>query len=457
MRAAKIFSVALAGCLLAGCAVGPKYQQPKVAPPADFRQLQPATAESLADQAWWQVFQDEELQHLVRQAITNNYDLRIAAIRVEEARATARIDASGLYPQVNAEGSVSRTKNPPFAPIAAASFSPQVSWEIDLWGRLRKERDAGRYELLASEEGRRGVLVSLVAQVAQGYFALRELDLQLQITKDTVTTRHETLDLFNKLKQAGVNSGLDIAQAEADLAAAEASIPDLERQISQQENALRLLIAQPPGEIPRGKLLADQYLPPDVPAGLPSALLERRPDIRQAEKSLQAVNALVGVARANMFPQFSLTGLFGVASDQLTGLSGGAGSTYSFGAGLTAPIFQGGRLRGNYQLAQQQYEESRTSYEKSVQSSFREVADALVQYQKLRELRVVQERQVEALQRSVHLSSIRYSGGLSSYLEVLDAQRGLFSAQIALAQTRGNQLQALVELYRALGGGWKQQ
>ena len=200
----------------------------------------------------------------------------------------------------------------------------------------------------------------------------------------------------------------------------------------------------------------DQYLPPVVPAGLPSALLERRPDIRQAEQSLQSFNSLVGVARANMFPQFSLTGLLGVASDQLTGLSAGAGNTYSFGAGLTAPIFQGGRLRGNYELAKQQYQESKISYEKSVQSSFREVADALVQDQKLRELRTVQERQVEALQRSVHLSSLRYSGGLSSYLEVLDAQRGLFSAQIALAQTKGNQLQALVQLYRALGGGWQQ-
>src|SRR5882762_1149675 len=456
MRSARTLSLALLVLFFAGCAVGPKYQKPAVVPPADFRQLQPATAESLADQAWWQVFQDDALQQLVREAIRNNYDLKIAVIRVEEARASARIAAAPLYPQVGVDGSVDRAKNPPFATIASASLSPQVSWEIDVWGRLRKERDAGRYEFLATEEGRRGVLIGLVAEVAQGYFALRELDLQLQITRDTVTTRHQTLDLFSKLKQAGVNTGLDIAQAEADLAAAEAAIPNLEIQISQQENALRLLLAQPPGEIPRGKLLEDQYLPPVVPTGLPSALLERRPDIRQAEQSLQSFNSLVGVARANMFPQFSLTGLLGVASDQLTGLSAGAGSTYSFGAGLTAPIFQGGRLRGNYELAKQQYQESKVSYEKSVQSSFREVADALVQDQKLRELRTVQERQVEALQRSVHLSSLRYSGGLSSYLEVLDAQRGLFSAQIALAQTRGNQLQSLVQLYRALGGGWQQ-
>ena len=456
MRAAYLFPVVLAASLVTGCAVGPKYQKPTVAPPADFRQLQQPTAESLADQAWWQVFQDEALQQLVREAIRNNYDLKIAVIRVEEARSSARIAAAPLYPQVSVDGSIDRAKNPPFATIASASLSPQVSWEIDVWGRLRKERDAGRYEFLATEEGRRGVLISLVAEVAQGYFTLRELDLQLQITRDTVSTRHETLDLFSKLKQAGVNTGLDIAQAEADLAAAEAAIPNLEIQISQQENALRLLLAQPPGEIPRGKLLADQYLPPVVPTGLPSALLERRPDIRQAELSLQSFNSLVGVARANMFPQFSLTGLLGVASDQLTGLSAGVGSTYSFGAGLTAPIFQGGRLRGNYELAKQQYQESKVSYEKSVQNSFREVADALVQYQKLRELRTVQERQVDALQRSVHLSSLRYSGGLSSYLEVLDAQRGLFAAQIALAQTRGNQLQSLVELYRALGGGWQQ-
>src|SRR5260221_14536092 len=241
MRSPRPLSLALSVLFFAGCAVGPKYQKPAVVPPTDFRQLQLPTAESLADQAWWQVFQDEALQQLVREAIRNNYDLKIAVIRVEEARASARIAAAPLYPQVGVDGSVDRAKNPPFATLVSASLSPQVSWEIDVWGRLRKERDAGRYEFLATEEGRRGVLIGLVAEVAQGYFALRELDLQLQITRDTVTTRHQTLDLFSKLKQAGVNTGLDIAQAEADLAAAEAAIPNLEIQISQQENALRLL------------------------------------------------------------------------------------------------------------------------------------------------------------------------------------------------------------------------
>lgn len=453
--AARGLALFIAVQLVAGCAVGPKYKRPATEPPPSFRQLQEPGTASLADEAWWEIFQDDVLQQLVRQAIQNNYDLKIAAIRVEQARATVRIAGAPLYPQVNLAGSLDRTKNPPFSPIVSASLAPQLSWEIDFWGRLRKERDSGRFELLASEEGRRGVLIELIATVASGYFTLRELDLQLQIARDTVTTRQKTLDLFNKLKQAGVNSGLDIAQADADLSAAQASIPDLERQIVQQENSLRLLLAQTPGEIPRGKLLTDQYLPPDVPAGLPSALLERRPDVRQAEASLQSFNALVGVARANFFPQISLTGLLGIASAQLTGLSGATAGTYSVGSSLTAPIFQGGRLRGNYQLAQQQYEESKVSYEKSVQNSFREVADALVQYQKLRELRVIQERQVTALERSLHLSSIRYSGGLSSYLEVLDAQRGLFSAQIALAQTKGGQLTALVELYRALGGGWQ--
>jgi outer membrane protein, multidrug efflux system len=449
------FGVLPFAAILAGCAVGP-YQRPQVAPPPTFRQLQEPTSASLADQAWSEVFKDPVLQQLVRDAIRNNYDLRIAAVRVEEARATARIDASGLYPQISVAGSIAREQVPPYGIINAASVAPQLSWEIDFWGRLRKERDAGRYQLLASEEGRRGVLVSLIAQVASGYFTLRELDLQLQIARDTVGTRQHTLDLFNKLKLAGVNSGLDIAQAEADLAAAESSIPDLERQIVQQEDSLRLLLAENPGEITRGTLLTDQYMPPGVPAGLPSALLERRPDIREAEASLQSFYALIGVARGNFFPQISLTGLLGIASSQLTGLAGGSGLAYSGGASLLAPVFEGGRLRGQYDLARQQFEENKATYEKSVQNSFREVADALIQTQKLRELRVVQERQVDALSRALHLSTIRYTGGLSSYLDVLDSQRGLFSAQIALAQTRGGQLLALVDLYRALGGGWQQ-
>ena len=453
MRA--LVSFLLLPVFAAGCAVGPKYQRPKMESPANFRLLEEPTATSLADQAWWQLFQDEELQKLIRTALLNNYDLRIAAVRVEEARATARISAAPLYPQVNLSGALSRDKAAGFPPIVNASLTPQLSWEIDFWGRLRSERAAGRYDLLATEEGRQVVLIGLIAEVAQNYFFLRELDLQLQIAHDTVGTRKSTLDLFNKLKVAGVNSGLDIAQAEADYAAAEAVVPDLERQIVQEENGLRLLLGQAPGEVARGKLLTDQYLPPEVPAGLPSDLLERRPDIRQAEASLRAANSRVGVARADFFPRISLTGLFGVASDQLTGLSGGTGGVYSAGAGLTAPIFQGGQIRASYQLALQIREELKVNYEKSVQTSFREVADALVQYQKLRELRAVQERQVDALARSLHLSSIRYSGGLSSYLEVLDSQRGLFNAQIALAQTRGGQLLALVELYRALGGGWR--
>jgi multidrug efflux system outer membrane protein len=456
MRTLKLsFLVLFFAWFASGCVVGPKYQKPVTTAPPDFRQLQNASATSIADQEWWQIFQDEQLQKLIHTAIQNNYDLRIAAIRVEQARATARINASGLYPQVDVGASVGQSKTPPFGNITSASLTPQLSWEIDFWGRLRKERDAGQYFLLASEEGRNGVLITLISDVATDYFLLRELDLQLQIARETINARQGTLDLFNKLKQAGVNSGLDIAQAEADLAAAEASVPDLERQIVQQENALRLLLAQTPGEIPRGKSLTEQNLPPEVPAGLPSDLLERRPDIREAEASLRAFNALVGVARADFFPQISLTGLFGVASDALTGLSDGAGGTYSVGGSLLAPVFNGGRIRASYRLAMQQWEESKVTYEKSVQNSFREVSDALIQYQKLRELRVVQERQVTALERSLHLSSIRYSGGLSSYLEVLDAQRGLFNAQIALAQTKGGQLIALVQLYRALGGGWK--
>lgn len=445
--------------LLAGCAVGPRYQRPQITPPPDFRGLESAPGNALAETAWWQVFQDETLQQLVKEAINNNYDLRIAAIRVEEARAIARIQAAPLYPQVNVVGTASQQKvaipGIGFPTLRSGNLGPLLSYELDIWGRLRQQRDAARYQFLASEEGRRFVQVELIAQVAETYFTLREFDLQLEIAKGTVETRRKTLGLFNRLKQSGVNSGLDIAQAEGDLAAAEATVPDLERQIVQQEDSLKFLLAEAPGPIARGQILTSQYLPPEVPAGLPAALLERRPDIRQAEANLRAANALVGVAKANFFPQITLTGVFGGASQQLADAASSAASFYSIGAGLFAPVFQGGRIKAGYQLAVQQWQESKTNYEKSIQSSFREVADALIEYRKFRELRDVQEHQVGALERSLHLSTLRYTGGLSSYLEVLDAQRGLFNAQIALAQTRGNQLLTLAELYRALGGGWQ--
>jgi NodT family efflux transporter outer membrane factor (OMF) lipoprotein len=445
--------------LLTGCAVGPRHQRPQMIPPPNFRDLESAAGSSLAETAWWQVFQDETLQQLIKDAIKNNYDLRIAAIRVEEVRATARIQAAPLYPEISVVGSAGQQKigipGLGFPTLRFGSLGPLLSYELDIWGRLRKQRDAGHYEFLASEEGRRFVLIELIAQVAEGYFTLRELDLQLEISKDTVKTRNNTLDLFNKQKQAGVNSGLDITQAEADRAAAAAMVPDLERQIVQQEDSLRFLLAEPPGPIVRGQVLTSQYLPPEIPAGLPVTLLERRPDIRQAEANLKAANALVGVAEANFFPQISLTSVFGGASQQLADAAINTSSFYSVGAGLLAPIFQGGRIKAGHQLAMQQWQESKITYEKSVQSSFREVADALIGYQKYRELRDFQEQRVIALERSLHLSTLRYAGGLSSYLEVLDAQRGLFSAQIALAQTRGNQLLMLAELYRALGGGWQ--
>lgn len=446
--------------LLSGCAVGPRYQRPQIASPADFRGVQSGSGNAIAETSWWQVFQDETLQQLIKEAIKNNYDLRIAAIRVEEARAIARIQAAPLYPEINIAGTATQQKTASpglgFPRLRLGNVGPLLSYELDIWGQLRKQRDAARFQFLASEEGRRFVLVELIAQVAETYFTLRELDLQLEIAKGTVETRQKTHDLFTRLKQAGVNSGLDVSQAKADLAAAQAIVPDLERQIVQQEDSLRFLLAEPPGPITRGQVLTSQYLPPEVPAGLPAALLERRPDIRQAEANLRAANALVGVAKGNFFPQITLTGIFGAASEQLAGAASNTASFYSIGAGLLAPVFQGGRIKGGYQLAVQQWQESKANYEKSVQSSFREVADALIEYQKFRELRGVQEQQVEALERSLRLSTLRYTGGLSSYLEVLDAQRGLFNAQIALAQTRGNQLLTLAELYRALGGGWQQ-
>jgi outer membrane protein, multidrug efflux system len=456
----------VAGALLAGCAVGPSYHRPAVTVPEQLRgQPGPADAASLADQAWWQVLHDDSLKALIDEALRNGYDPRLAAWRVEEARANAGVAGALYLPQVQVQADWTRGRQSSFAGgagSAGGAASPQnlygvnagLSWEIDLWGRIRRTNEAALAQALASEEARRGVLLSLVSDVATGYFQLRELDEQLAVAKRTAAAFQGSYDLFNRRLAAGAASALDTSSAEVSLAAASAAVPDLERQIEAQENRLCLLLGRPPGPIARGAALGDQALPPAVPAGLPSDLLRRRPDLRQAEQQLVAANANVGVAVANFYPTISLTGAFGGVAPELAGLFG-AGRSWSLGGGLLSPLLQGRRLEAQHRVAVAQWEEAKVQYEQSVNNAFAEVATALVAYQKLAGVESEQARAVTVNREAVRLSNQRYLAGRSDYLEVLQAEQQQFAAENAVAQTRFNRLASLVQLYKALGGGWQ--
>jgi multidrug efflux system outer membrane protein len=453
----------MAGALLSGCAAGPDYHRPPVTVPDQLRgEPGPSQAVSLADQAWWQLFQDDALKGLFDEALRNAYDLRLAVWRVEEARASAGIARAEYWPQVQVQGQWTRSRQAPAAGTAADLRRPLdlydvnagTSWEIDLWGRIRRTNEAALAQTLASEEARRGVLLSLVSDVATAYFQLRELDEQLAVARRTAEAFQGSYDLFNRRLAAGAASALDTASAEVSLASAKAAIPDLERQIEAQENRLSLLLGRVPGTIPRGAALADQALPPAVPAGLPSDLLRRRPDLRQTEQQLVAANANVGVAAANFFPTISLTGAFGGLAPQLSGLFAG-GRAWSLGGGLLSPVLQGRRLEAQHRVAVAQWEQAKVQYERSVNNAFSEVATALVAYQKLAGVESEQARAVAVNRDAVRLSNQRYLGGRSDYLEVLQAQQAQFSAENALAQTHFNRLASLVQLYKALGGGWQ--
>jgi multidrug efflux system outer membrane protein len=460
--------LALAGALLAGCAVGPDYRRPPVTVPAQVRGVQgPAQPASLADQAWWQVFQDDALKGLVDEALRSAYDLRLAVWRVEEARANAGIARAEYWPQAQVQGGWTRGRQSSIPagaggptgaglgrPVNLYDVNASMSWEIDLWGRIRRTNEAALAQTLASEEARRGVVLSLVSDVATDYFQLRELDEQLAVARRTVEAFQGSYDLFTRRLDAGAASALDTASAEVSLASAKAAIPDLERQIEAQENRLSLLLGRVPGTIPRGAALAEQALPPSVPAGLPADLLRRRPDLRQAEQQLAAANANVGIAVANFFPTISLTGAFGGVAPELAGLFG-AGRTWSLGGGLLSPVVQGPRLAAQHRVAVAQWEEAKVQYERGVNNAFSEVATALVAYQKLAGVESEQARAVAVNRDAVRLSNQRYLGGRSDYLEVLQAEQAQFSAENALAQTHFNRLASLVQLYKALGGGWQ--
>ena len=388
-----------------------------------------------------------------------NYDLQLAAERIGAARAQVAITRSSLFPQVQASGNFSGGKDPASrAKFNILAVTADAAFQLDLFGRLRRATEASRAELLASEDARQTITLTLVSDVASDYFHLLDLDLQLRITQDTVKTQEDSVKLTGLRLDHGVGTKLDVLQAQQVLDTANAAIPDLERQIGQEENAISILLGHYPENVSRGRRLGEQPLPPDVPPGMPSTLLERRPDIRQVEQELVAANAEIGVARASFFPQISLTGGGGGAfgrSSLFSGLMSSQTGIWSYGAQVSQPIFTGGTLRGNLKLAESQHRQELIAYKQVIQLAFRDVSDALIGYQKLHQVRIAQEITVKDLQDSVSTSLIRYRGGITTYLEVLDGQRSLFNAELTLAQARGNEYQSMVQLYKALGGGWQ--
>jgi len=455
----------MASSLVAGCSVGPNYHRPVVQPPTAYRDLSEnpqiqAQAASYADLPWWQVFQDPQLQELIRTALKQNYDLQLATERINGARAQVAITRSNLFPQVQGNGNFSGGKEHNFQ--TKSNFlllTADAAFQLDFFGRLRRANEAARAQLLATEDARQTVILTLVSDVASDYFALLQLDLQLQITRGTVKTQEDSVKLTKLRVDHGVATKLDVLQAQQVLDSANAQIPDLERRIAQEENAISILLGNYPQAIPRGRPLVEQPLPPEVPPGLPSSLVERRPDIREAEQILVAANAEIGVAKAQFFPQISLTGSGGGSfgrSSAFSSLMSSQVGIWSYGAQVSQPIFTGGALRGNLRLAKSQHQSAVIAYRQAIQHAFGDVSDALIGYEKFHLVRVRQEDTVKDLQESVRLSDMRYKGGTTTYLEVLDGQRSLFSAELTLAEARGTEYQSLVQLYRALGGGWQQ-
>jgi len=464
-KLASLTAILMASGLVAGCKVGPNYNRPVVQPPTAYRELGEnpqvqAQAASYADLPWWQVFQDPQLQELIRTALKQNYDLQIATERINEARAQVAITRSNLFPQVQGNGNFSGGKESNFqTKFNFLTLSADAAFQLDLFGKLRRATEASRAQLLATEDARQTVILTLVSDVASDYFALLQLDLQLQITHNTIEAQEASVKLTKLRVDHGVATKLDVLQAQQTLDTANAQIPDLERQIAQEENAISILLGNYPQAVPRGRPLVEQPLPPEVPPGLPSTLVERRPDIRQAEQVLVAANAEIGVAKAQFFPQISLTGSGGGAfgrSSAFSSLLSSQVGTWSYGAQVSQPIFTGGALRGNLRAVESQHQQALIAYRQAIQQAFGDVSDALIGYQKFHEVRLRQEDTVADLQESVRLSNMRYKGGTTTFLEVLDGQRSLFSAELTLAQARGTEYQSLVQLYRALGGGWKE-
>jgi len=451
---------------LSGCVMGPRYQRPQTALPAQFRGAAagPST-ESMADRKWFDLFQDDTLQQLVTTALERNFDVRIAAERVLQARAQYGITQAGLLPTLDASGQFTAARNSSVGSTTfikpgtnlSSSYTQaglQFSWEIDLWGRVRRLTEAARAQYLASEEARHGVIVSLISDVMTTYFALREQDLELEISRRNRDAAQDNLRLIQLRKDRGAANALEVHQAEQFLYLTTAQIASLQRSIAQSEDALNLLLGNAPGDITRGRTLEQISVPTELPAGLPSSLIERRPDVRGAEQNLVAANAQIGAARALFFPQISLTGFLGSQSRSLTDMFTGPARVENIGPAALLPIFHGG-LRSGVQLTEAQKREMLVTYQKTIYGALREVSDALAARDRTRDQRAEEEKLVAALSESVRLSDLRYRGGLDSYLQVLDAERNLFGGQLTLAELRLLELQSLVQLYRALGGGWQ--
>jgi len=464
---------ALIGLLIAmaaaGCTVGPNYKRPIVSVPDTYRgaaalESTATEAVSIGDQAWWEVFQDEQLRDLIRTALRANLDLRIAATRILQAQAQLGITRADQFPTVDAGASASRSRTPrsavpiPRDPYQSSDFQVTVAaaWEIDFWGKYRRATESARASLLATEWGRRAVASSLISQVASAYFEMRAFDRQLDIATRTLASRRESLRLTEVTASGGATSLVDVRQAEQLVYNAAATISDLERQIALQENFISVLLGRNPSDVPRGVSLDQQVHLPDVPVGLPSTLLERRPDIQQAEQLLVAANANIGVAKAAYFPQISLTGAGGAQSAALSALFATPAGLWAIGAGLTQSIFNAGRTRSVVALSKAQQEEAVLAYQQTIQQSLREVSDALVSYRKGRESREQQLLLNRAASDARRLADIRYRGGATSYLEVLDSETRMFAAELGVTQAELSELLSLVQVYRALGGGWQQ-
>jgi multidrug efflux system outer membrane protein len=450
--------------VVAGCTAGRNYQRPAVKVPETFRGATEAipAASSIADAQWWDLFQDEQLQTLIRTALAGNYDLRIAAARILEAQAQLGITHADELPSVTAGPSIVGQKpsaalfGVPTQSVGALALQGSAAWQLDFWGRYRRATEAARAQVLASEWGRRAVVTTLISEVADAYFRLRALDLDLDVSTRTLGTRRESLQLTQVREQGGATSLVDVREAEQLVYGATSQIATLERSIEQQQNVISFLLGDLPAPVARGLALTDQPHPAEVPAGLPSALLERRPDIQRAEQELVSANAEVGVAQAAFFPQISLTGSGGFESTALAALFAGGNVVWAAALSAVQPVFTGGRLRSQEELAEARRQEAELAYGQTVQQAFREVSDALVGYRKLQELRQQQQLLVASAQDARRLAEIRYEGGAASYLEVLDADTRLFAAELGLDDAQLSELIELVEVYRALGGGWQQ-
>lgn len=457
MKRAKLCFCATCLALLAGCTVGPKYKRPPVTVPDNYRYQAPTPGNtaSLGDEKWWQVFQDEELQKLIRTALAQNYDIRVAATRILQAQAQVGITRADQFPKLSASAGYTSQRLSVFG-YNVIQLQGLFSWDVDFWGKYRRATEAARANLLAFEWNRQEVVSTLIMNVAMAYFELRELDLELEIAQRTLKARQESLHLTETLANGGAAALLDLRQAEQLVETAAEAIPEIQRQIGQQEDLISTLLGENPHDVPRGRKLLEEPLPATIPAGLPSSLLERRPDIRQAEQQLIAANAEIGVARAAFFPSLPLTANGGVQSPNFANLFSTSSGAWNITAPITQPIFTAGKLRANLKLAKAQEQQLVLTYQQTIQQAFRQVSDALIAFTKFREFREHQQLLTSAAQDAARLSELRYKGGTASYLEVLTNETNAFSAELNLARAQLNERLSLVQIYNALGGGWQQ-